>query len=54
MFDSVIPSFLYFFFSSVDLYSDYNVLVDPIEDKMSRTYQIKNDIFNVECVLVSL
>lgn len=32
-----------FFFSPVDLDSDYNVLVDPIEDKMSRTYQIETD-----------
>lgn len=33
--------------SPVDLDSDYNVLVDPTEDKMSRTYQIKTDISSV-------
>lgn len=45
--DSVVSSFLYFFSSPVDLYFEYNVLVDPIEDKMSRTYQIETDISNV-------
>lgn len=39
---------LFLFFSSpLDLDSDYNVQVDPTEDKMSKTYQIKTDIPNV-------
>lgn len=39
--------FSLFFSSPVDLDFEYNVLVDPIEDKMSRTYQIETDISNV-------
>lgn len=38
---------LFFLSSPVDLDFEYNVLVDPIEDKMSRTYQIETDISNV-------